>query len=115
MAEQAPMPASLAEPQERVVTICIKTSDVEHPTILQNVRLGTTVAELRSMIREQSPLHPAEDRQRLIFHGRPLLRPDATLADALREPVVSSPQFYPHVYLSLCLTTKHLIVVAADT
>ncbi|KAJ2902330.1 Ubiquitin family protein [Zalerion maritima] len=85
MADQTLVPVQIAGPQERTLTIVIVTPGTEHPTKLENIGLRTTVGELKKMIKEQSPLHPTENRQRLIFHGRALLRDETTLIDALGE------------------------------
>lgn len=74
--------------QGRCINVSVKTPNVELSTSLQNVPLSTTIRELKQMIRENAPTQPAENRQRLIFHGRPLLRDEQALVDALGENMI---------------------------
>ena len=104
MAEPSP---KVPGPQERTVTITIKSPGAELPTTLHDIKLRTTISDLKKIIREQSASHPAESRQRLIFHGKPLLRDQQTLSEALGENMVSC-VLYIYTSCNLVLAAKQV-------
>lgn len=52
---------------------------------------STTIGQLKEKIRENLPLRPAADQQRLIHRGRLLARDNETLQDVFGEEAVRSP------------------------
>lgn len=55
-----------------------------------NVPLTTTVAAVKLKIQEAVPSRPAPERQRLIYQGRALVTPSATLETVFGREAVSS-------------------------
>jgi hypothetical protein len=63
------------------------TGNPRPPHSFGRVALATTVAALKERVANELPEHPSPSEQRLIYQGRPLLQPEATLRDVLRLDV----------------------------
>lgn len=92
--EQPPPPTS-NEPPALIVppdhvnlrVVYLVTGNPRPPHSLGVLPVNTTVSALREQIQSELPEHPSPQRQRLIYHGRPLLRGDATLREVFRIQV----------------------------
>jgi hypothetical protein len=57
---------------------------------LDNLPLSTTVHDVKTHLTPLVPSRPAPEQQRLIYRGKPLLNPNATLEGCLEPPFVSN-------------------------
>ncbi|KAK6387180.1 hypothetical protein LTS17_000446 [Exophiala oligosperma] len=71
--------------------VYLVTGNPRPPHNIGILHVDTTVSALRERIQESLPEHPSPQHQRLIYHGRPLLRSDATLREVFRIQAGSTP------------------------
>lgn len=71
--------------------VYLVTGNPRPPHNIGILHVDTTVSALRERIQESLPEHPSPQHQRLIYHGRPLLRSDATLREVFRIQVSTVP------------------------
>ena len=69
----------------RSLTLYIKSPAAAIPErlALPNTSLATTVHEVKCKLRDALPIRPAPESQKLLYAGRQLANPDATLAQIL--------------------------------
>ena len=63
---------------------------VAQPLIFPDFPAASTIKDLKEKIRQALPFRPADDKQRLIYRGRPLVTETATLLDILGAETVSA-------------------------
>jgi hypothetical protein len=93
MAEDRPdaAPKAAEEDGPLVLNLQILSPSAGVPSMrFADLPAGTTVRQLKEKIRESVPSRPADNHQRLIYRGRPLIRDSDTLQDIIGEQTVRS-------------------------
>jgi hypothetical protein len=62
---------------------------VNRPLLFPGLPAATTIKQLKEKIRQNLPLRPSDESQRLIYRGRALLRDTDSLLDVIGADTVS--------------------------
>lgn len=91
-ATQGPEGSTATSPDAPTVNIQIVSPSVgvTRPLLFSALPISTTVKELKERIRQTLPLRPADENQRLIYHGRAIIRETETLEDVLGPAAVNA-------------------------
>ncbi|KFA64717.1 hypothetical protein S40285_05268 [Stachybotrys chlorohalonatus IBT 40285] len=91
-ATQGPEGSTATSPDAPTVNIQIVSPSVgvTRPLLFSALPISTTVKELKERIRQTLPLRPADENQRLIYHGRAIIRETETLEDVLGPAAVKN-------------------------
>ena len=85
-----PTPAPAEDGARRVVIHVVSPSAEAKRLSFPNTPLSSTIADVKLKIQAAVPSSPLPDRQRLIYQGRPLTSPTATLESVFGPEAVRS-------------------------
>lgn len=83
----------LPEPFKFSLSIVSPSPTVPTPFMLHELLVTNTVQDLKAKIRDALPDKPTDETQRLIYHGRLLVRETETMENIFGRQVVSAMKF----------------------
>lgn len=94
--QTAQSPGSLALPDPPAINLQVLSPSVgvNRPLMFPGLSSATTIKELKEKIRQNLPLRPSDENQRLIYRGRALLHESDTLLDVIRGDVFRQPDLH---------------------